>query len=74
MKWCNRSRSIKYLFKYINKGPDRATIVLQENLPSTDNDEQQPSIVVDETKAYLDCRYILASEACWRIFEFLIQF
>ncbi|XP_050278246.1 uncharacterized protein LOC126719772 [Quercus robur] len=74
VEWCNRSRSIKYLFKYINKGPDRVTIVLQENLPGTDNDEQQPSIVVDETKAYLDCRYISASEACWRIFEFPIQF
>ncbi|KAL4606240.1 hypothetical protein ACB092_09G087600 [Castanea dentata] len=31
-------------------------------------------IVVDETKAYLDCRYISACEACWRIFEFPIQF
>ena len=74
VEWCNRSRSIKYLFKYINKGPDRVTIVLQENLPGTDNDKQQLSIVVDETKAYLDCRYISVSEACWRIFEFSIQF
>ena len=74
VEWCNRSRSIKYLFKYINKGPDRVTIFLQENLPSTDNDEQQPSIVVDETKTYLDCRYISASEACWRIYEYPIQF
>jgi hypothetical protein len=74
VKWCNRSRSIKYLFKYINKGSDRATIVLQENLPNSENDQQQSNIVVDETKAYLDCRYISASEACWRIFEFPIQF
>ena len=74
MEWCNRSQSIKYLFKYINKGPDGVIIVLQENLPGTDNDEQQSSIVVDETKAYLDYRYISVSEACWRIFEFSIQF
>jgi hypothetical protein len=74
VEWCNRSRSIKYLFKYINKGSDRATIVLQENLPNSENDQQQSNIVVDETKAYLDCRYISASEACWRIFEFPIQF
>lgn len=28
---------------------------------------------VDEIKTYLDCRYILATEACWRIFKFNIH-
>ncbi|KAL4619659.1 hypothetical protein ACB092_06G096000 [Castanea dentata] len=63
VEWCNRSRSIKYLFKYINKGSNRATVVVEENLPNIGSDGQETNIVVDETKSYLDCRYISASEA-----------
>ncbi|XP_022014140.1 uncharacterized protein LOC110913626 [Helianthus annuus] len=64
--------SIKYLFKYINKGPDRVTTsVFQAN--STKNNTEQ-NVVVDEIKAYLDCRYISACEAAWRIFMYDIHY
>ncbi|GJX03796.1 ATP-dependent DNA helicase PIF1-like protein [Tanacetum coccineum] len=33
MEWCNRSKAIKYL----NKGPNRATVVIQENIQKGDN-------------------------------------
>ncbi|XP_075650013.1 uncharacterized protein LOC142620542 [Castanea sativa] len=63
VEWCNRSQSIKYLFKYINNGSDRATVVVEENLPNIGSDGQETNIVVDETKSYLDSRYISISEA-----------
>ncbi|CAN1294069.1 hypothetical protein LINPERPRIM_LOCUS22310 [Linum perenne] len=67
VEFCNKSRAIKYLFKYINKPPDRAmaTIVQTENSYSIDSTTD-----IDEIKAFMDCRYLTAGEACWRIFKF----
>ncbi|CAN1837200.1 ATP-dependent DNA helicase PIF1 [Linum perenne] len=58
VEFCNKSRAIKYLFKYINKPPDRTMAVVtgDHNL--------------DEIKAFMDCRYLTAGEACWRLFKF----
>ncbi|RZC28638.1 hypothetical protein D0Y65_000557 [Glycine soja] len=52
---CNQSTSIKYLFKYINKGFDRITASLGNQ---------------DEIKQYLDCRYVSPLEVCWKCFAF----
>ena len=62
---CNHSRAVKYHFKYIHKESVRATTTFH----STDT-----SLERDETKTFLDCRYISASEACWRIFQFDIHY
>nr|GEU54553.1 hypothetical protein [Tanacetum cinerariifolium] len=64
VEWCNHTRSIKYLFKYINKGPDRVSAHLYE--PVTTTDDQQIQKPVDDIKAYYDCRYLSACEATWR--------
>jgi len=61
IEWCNKSRSIKYLFKYIHKGDDRAIA----KVTATDNN--------DEIQVYLDARYLSAGEASWRIFGFELQ-
>ncbi|XP_038717417.1 uncharacterized protein LOC120010695 [Tripterygium wilfordii] len=71
---CNHSRSIKYLFKYVNKQPDRATAVLHVEGRHKKTDEPSCSTNIDEVKQYLDCRYISATEACWRIFQFDINY
>ncbi|XP_058726511.1 uncharacterized protein LOC131597868 [Vicia villosa] len=69
MEWCNQGTSVKYLFKYINKGYDIITAVVVEG----DTDETSFTKNVDEIKQYLDCRYVSPSEACWRIFSFPIH-
>ncbi|CAN1778545.1 ATP-dependent DNA helicase PIF1 [Linum perenne] len=57
---CHQGRVIKYLFKYLTKGPDRSVAVAE----SSTNDEIQQ---------YLDCRSLSSYEAAWRIYEFSIH-
>jgi len=49
--------TVKYLSKYIYKGPDRATMEISGR-------------VQNEIKAHLDSCFIGLTEACWKIFEF----
>ncbi|KAJ0523564.1 putative DNA helicase [Helianthus annuus] len=69
VEWCNQAGSIKYLFKYINKGHDRASICF---VPSKEANDQEKT--VDEIKDYYSCRYISACEASWRIFSYDIHY
>lgn len=55
---CASIKAVKYIHKYIYKGPDRATAVQTDGL-------QQ-----DEIRSYLDARYISSTQACHNIFEF----
>jgi hypothetical protein len=52
---CGSIKAVKYIHKYIYKGPDRATM-------------QQEG--ADEIRSYLDARYISSTQACHNIFEF----
>src|SRR5512138_351968 len=72
---CSTVKSIKYLYKYVYKGLDRAVISIQRSNeeptihPEVNNQELQ-TIDVDEIQNYLSGRYISPPEACWRIFGF----
>ena len=52
---CASIKSVKYIHKYIYKGHDRITMVIEDTL--------------DEVKIYLDSRYISAPEGIWRLLE-----
>ncbi|XP_019179268.1 PREDICTED: uncharacterized protein LOC109174489 [Ipomoea nil] len=69
VEWCNQSRSIKYLFKYVNKGNDRVTAEFYKAMIDGAGNE-----IVDEINMYYDCRYVSACEVTWRLFSFEIQY
>ncbi len=77
MEICSSISAVKYLYKYVYKGPDRATAVVERwvDTPSQENNPQEVIANVewqnrDEIKAYLEGRYVSASEASWRLFSF----
>ncbi|CAN0900841.1 ATP-dependent DNA helicase PIF1 [Linum grandiflorum] len=57
---CHKGQLIKYLFKYITKGPDRSGVMAENR-------------AIDEIAQYLDCRSISSYEAVWRLFKFQIH-
>lgn len=67
--WCNQSRSIKYIFKYVNKRKYRVTVEFYKS-----SAKDQSGRVVDEINMDYNCRYISLCEAIWYLFGFDIQF
>lgn len=58
------SMSTKYIYKYIQKGHDRAYVKMKNNQGNLEVEE-----VLDEISNYLDVRYVSPMEAAWRIEE-----
>lgn len=54
--------AFKYIFKYIFKGNDEASVAFAE--------DGHPERQHDEIRNFVNSRYITAPEAMWRIFEF----
>ena len=56
---------VKYLYKYITKGSDRVIIQLANG--------EKKDISNDEVERFVNARYISASQAYWRLYEFRIS-
>ena len=81
---CASIKAVKYIHKYIYKGPDMATVrVGQIDVQRNDNARrrcnhqrgnnaqgQGEGETPNEVEQYLNARYIGPVEACWRLFEF----
>ncbi len=63
----NNIRVVNYLFKYVYKGHDRATVEISRQ---SNNATEGNVVEADEIKKYLDCCYVFASEVGWCIFKF----
>lgn len=74
VEWCNTTNAIKYLFKYITKGVDKATILIEKGKEKLKNDTDEHVVYErDEIQEFIDCRYLSPCESMWRTFAFHIH-
>uniref|UniRef100_A0A0D3AV46 ATP-dependent DNA helicase n=1 Tax=Brassica oleracea var. oleracea TaxID=109376 RepID=A0A0D3AV46_BRAOL len=79
VEWCNRTSAMKYLFKYITKGVDRASVVIEQGntgASSTGASGEPKERVIkqrNEIQEFIDARYLSACEGMWRTFAFHIH-
>jgi hypothetical protein len=64
---CNNIRAVKYLFKYVYKGHDRAIVEIS---CQSDHATERNVVKANEIKKYLDFCNGSASEVTWCIFKF----
>ncbi|PIA35178.1 hypothetical protein AQUCO_03600084v1 [Aquilegia coerulea] len=57
---CSTIKCVKYLYKYVYKGPDRVSMEVR----SAENTQK------DEIKQFVDARWVCPQESVWRIFKF----
>ena len=73
VEFVNKSRLLKYLCKYVNKGPDHANIIFERIKRGEDAPINEITKDIDEIKEYLECRYISEQDAMWRLLGYDIH-
>nr|XP_042898735.1 uncharacterized protein LOC122269477 [Parasteatoda tepidariorum] len=63
---CSTVQSIKYIYKYVYKGYDCATLQFSK--------KSEGVAVYDEIDSFLNGRYVGSTEAAWRIFEYEMHY
>lgn len=58
IEYVNKSKLLKYLCRYVNKGPDKATITFEHIKKEGDGNTYKDKKDIDEIKEYLDYRYM----------------
>ncbi|TKR61952.1 hypothetical protein L596_025979 [Steinernema carpocapsae] len=70
---CTGIKCVKYLFKYVYKGMDKASLFICET-GAVENEQQNPDVLNhDEVQNYADARYVGPAEACWRLLGYPMQ-
>ncbi|KAG2596891.1 hypothetical protein PVAP13_5KG209907 [Panicum virgatum] len=74
VEYVNKSKVLKYLCKYVNKGPEQAHIFFEQIKKGQDTPVNEQTKDIDEIKEYLDCRYICEQDALWRLLGYEIHY
>jgi hypothetical protein len=65
---------IKYLFKYVTKGIDRAKVYFESAAQTQNHSPGSHLALPNEIQEYIDARYLSTCKALWRAFEYDIHF
>lgn len=69
---CTTVKSIKYIYKYIHKGYDYATVRFVRTDGQIDTHTQ--IVNYDEIDTYLQGRYVGSTESLWRLFQYEMHY
>ncbi|GKC67467.1 DNA helicase [Tanacetum coccineum] len=73
VEYCGWSMLIKYLFKYISKGPDRIFAKISKPIGEASTSVGKSVVQIDEIHNFVVGHFICPHEACWRILDFPIH-